>query len=460
MRRRFFDLTFTPAVQAEQTRQGSRAAYAAITANAGGDAYADVLTEREVAFIKARDSFYLASVSETGWPYVQHRGGPAGVVRALDKKTLGWAEFAGNRQYVSVDNTATNDRVAMFFMDYPHRQRLKVLGHIRAYGTESRPDLAPLLGIGDYKARVERFILITVEAFDWNCSQHITPRFIRSEIEKLVAPLKPGLPNSNSSWRRASLFSADLSEARNGSARPPGGHAPRSDRSQRNRVRIKMTVEIQKSDTAVVFIDPQNDVLSEKGANWGAVAASVTENGTIGNMERIFKAAKANGYEVFISPHYFYPTDTGWKMNGPLEADEFRTHSFARNGALNLTGFLNSGADWLDRFKPYIEDGKTIVVSPHKVWGPQTNDLVLQLRKRRISKIILGGMLANMCVESHLRELLEQGFEVAIVKDATAGPRHPVWGDGYQAAIVNYQYLAHAVLSTNEAIERMRPMVL
>jgi len=212
----------------------------------------------------------------------------------------------------------------------------------------------------------------------------------------------------------------------------------------------------QNADTAVVFIDPQNDVLSERGANWASVGASVTENRTVENMERIFKAAKAKGYEVFISPHYFYPTDSGWKFNGPLETDEFRTHSFARRGPLDLTGFPNSGADWLDRFKPYIEDGKTIVVSPHKVWGPQTNDLVLQLAKRRISKIILGGMLANMCVESHLREFLERGFEVAMVKDATAGPRHPIWGDGYQAAMINYRFLAHAVLSTDEAVDRMR----
>ena len=215
-------------------------------------------------------------------------------------------------------------------------------------------------------------------------------------------------------------------------------------------------MNIQKTDTAVVFIDPQNDVLSEKGSSWGAVGASVTENHTVENMERIFKAAKANAYEVFISPHYFYPSDSGWKINGPLETEEFRTHTFARRGPLTLEGFANSGADWLDRFKPYIEDGKTIVVSPHKVWGPQTNDLVLQLRKRGISKIILGGMLANICVESHLREFLEQGFEVAIVKDATAGPRHPVWGDGYQAAMINYQFLAHAVLSTDEAVDRMR----
>ena len=169
-----------------------------------------------------------------------------------------------------------------------------------------------------------------------------------------------------------------------------------------------------------------------------------------------FKAAKASGYEVFISPHYFYPTDSGWKFNGPLEADEFKTHSFARVGSLSLAGFESSGADWLDRFKPYIEDGKTIIVSPHKVWGPQTNDLTLQLRKRGISKILLGGMLANICVESHLRDLLEQGFEVAVVKDATAGPRHPEWGDGYQAAMINYRFLAHAVLSTEETVDRMR----
>jgi nicotinamidase-related amidase len=214
-------------------------------------------------------------------------------------------------------------------------------------------------------------------------------------------------------------------------------------------------LQFQKSDTAVVFIDPQNDVLSEKGANWGAVGASVTENRTVENMERIFKAAKAKGYEVFISPHYFYPTDSGWKFNGPLERDEFRTHTFARSGPLTLAGFPNSGADWLDRFKPYIEDGKTVIASPHKVWGPQTNDLVLQLRKRRIGKIILGGMLANICVESHLRELLEQGFEIAVVKDATAGPRHPEWGDGYQAAMINYRFLAHAVLTTDEAIAGM-----
>jgi nicotinamidase-related amidase len=215
-------------------------------------------------------------------------------------------------------------------------------------------------------------------------------------------------------------------------------------------------MDIQRHDTGVVIIDPQNDVLSEHGANWGAVGASVTENRTVPNLERLFQTAKANGYAVFISPHYFYPTDDGWAFNGPLETDEFKTRTFARRGPLDLMGFTGSGADWLDRLRPYIEDGKTIVCSPHKVFGPQTNDLVLQMRKRKIAKIILGGMLANMCVESHLREFLEQGFEVAVVKDAVAGPRHPEWGDGYQAALINYRFLAHAVLSTDEAIERMR----
>ena len=214
-------------------------------------------------------------------------------------------------------------------------------------------------------------------------------------------------------------------------------------------------MNINRNDTAVVFIDPQNEVLSEKGRAWAAVGDSVRENKTVENMERIFRAAKENGFEVFISPHYFYPTDSGWKFNGPLETDEAETKMFARSGALSLDGFLGSGADWLERFKPYIEDGKTVVVSPHRVWGPQTNDLVLQLRKRRISKVILGGMLANMCVESHLRDLLEQGFEVVVAKDATAGPRHPEWGYGYTAALINFAFLAHAMLITDEVVKAM-----
>ena len=215
-------------------------------------------------------------------------------------------------------------------------------------------------------------------------------------------------------------------------------------------------MDVSKNDTAVVFIDPQNEVLSDKGLAWGLVGDSVRENNTVENMERIFKAVKDNGFGVFISPHYFFRTDSGWKFNGPFETDEVETKMFARGGRLNLDGFSGSGAGWLERFKPYINDGETIVVSPHRVFGPQTNDLVLQLRKRRISKVILGGMLANMCVESHLRDLLEQGFEVAVAKDATAAPRHPEWGYGYTAALINFAFLAHGVFTTDDVVKAMK----
>lgn len=210
-----------------------------------------------------------------------------------------------------------------------------------------------------------------------------------------------------------------------------------------------------RDDTAVVFIDPQNDVLSPTGINWAATGDSVTENRTVEHMLDIFEAAKAASFGMFISPHYFYPTDHGWLFNGALEADELRTGTFARRGPLDLDGLHGSGADWLAEFKPYINDPTTIVVSPHKVFGPQTNDLVLQLRKRGIGRVLLGGMLANMCVESHLRDLLEQGFEVYVVRDAIAGPRHPQWGDGYQAALVNYAYLAHGVVDTADVVTAM-----
>ena len=214
-------------------------------------------------------------------------------------------------------------------------------------------------------------------------------------------------------------------------------------------------MKVHPGDTAVVIIDPQNDVLSDKGTSWGLLSASLTENCTVENIERLFRAAKASGYTVVISPHYWYPTDYGWTHNGPLELAEVRTHTFARPGPLTLEGFRNSGADWLERYKPYIEDGKTIICSPHKVFGPQTNDVAMQLAKRGLSKIILGGMIANLCVESHLREFLDGGLEIAVIKDATAGPRHPEWGDGYQAAMINYRYLAHATWSTSEAVEHM-----
>jgi nicotinamidase-related amidase len=214
-------------------------------------------------------------------------------------------------------------------------------------------------------------------------------------------------------------------------------------------------MDIKKQDTALLVVDPQNDFLSETGATWGLVGDSVTENNTIGNIDLLFRTAKRADFAVFISPHYYYPTDHGWKFVGTVEKIMHDINMFGRAGALTLEGFKGSGADWLERYKPFIEDGKTVVVSPHKIYGPENNDLALQLRKRGIGKIILAGMSANLCVEAHLRELIEQGFEVAVVIDATAGARHPELGDGYQSAIVNFGYIANAVVTTQEVVAAM-----
>jgi len=214
-------------------------------------------------------------------------------------------------------------------------------------------------------------------------------------------------------------------------------------------------MDIRKQDTALLVVDPQNDFLSEKGVTWGLVGASVTENGTIDHIDQLFSAAKQHGYAVFISPHYYYPTDHGWKFVGTVEKIMHDINMFGRAGALTLEGFRGSGADWLERYKPYIEDGQTVVVNPHKIYGPENNDLALQLRKRGISKIVLAGMSANLCVEAHMRELIEQGFEVAVVVDATAGARHPELGDGYQSAVVNFGYIANAVLRTDAVLAAM-----
>lgn len=208
-------------------------------------------------------------------------------------------------------------------------------------------------------------------------------------------------------------------------------------------------------DTAIVVTDPQNDFLSPQGVTWGLVGESVEANGTVGHIEQLFRSAKERGYDVFISPHYYFPTDHGWQFGGTVEKMMHEIGMFDRKGTLTTEGFEGSGADWLQSYKPYINDGKTVVVSPHKVYGPETNDLALQLRKRGKSKVILAGMSANLCVEAHLRELLEQGFEVAVVADATAAAKHPELGDGYQTALTNFRFMAGAVLSTDEAVQGM-----
>ncbi|WP_026548854.1 cysteine hydrolase [Arthrobacter sp. Br18] len=206
------------------------------------------------------------------------------------------------------------------------------------------------------------------------------------------------------------------------------------------------------STTALVLTDPQNDFLSPEGVTWELVGNSVRENNTVQHIDQLLAGTKAAGYEVFISPHYYFPHDHQWEFGGTLEKKMHEIGMFDRPGPLSLEGFEGSGADWLEQYKPYIQDGKTVVCSPHKVYGPEQNDLVLQLRKRGISKVVLAGMSANLCIESHLRELLEQGFDVAVVSDATAAPQHPELGDGYAAAMTNFNYIAGAVMTTDEAL--------
>ncbi len=213
-----------------------------------------------------------------------------------------------------------------------------------------------------------------------------------------------------------------------------------------------MTLDLKR--TALVVTDPQVDFLSPDGVTWGVVGESVLQHGTVDNLKRLFEAAKQADMTVAVSPHYYYPTDKGWKFEGALEKLMHHIGMFDRKSPYSLDGFENSGADFMPEYKPYILDGKTIVTSPHKVYGPEANDLVLQLRKQRIDQVILAGMSANLCVESHLRELLEQGFEVAVVKDATAAARVPE-GDGYLAALINFRYIANAVWTTDQAVDRI-----
>ncbi len=212
-------------------------------------------------------------------------------------------------------------------------------------------------------------------------------------------------------------------------------------------------VEVNRENTALLVTDPQIDFLSPEGVTWDLVGESVTENRTVENIEALFKAAKGNDIQVFISPHYYFPHDHGWKFEGTLEKVMHDLGMFDRKGPLNLEGFESSGADFMPEYKPYIEDGKTVVSNPHKVYGPENNDLVLQLRKRGIGRVLLGGMSANLCVEAHMRELLEQGFEVFVVSDATAAAVTPDLGDGYAAAMTNFKFIANGVVTTEEAVE-------
>jgi uncharacterized protein len=186
---RFMDIAATPSVRAAQVTNGSGAYWA----NFKGDRAFDRFTEAEAAFIAARDAFYMATVSETGWPYIQHRGGPVGFLRVLNEKTLAFADFRGNRQYISIGNAATNDRASLILMDYPNRARMKIYVRMEVKDLSTDTALAEKLSLPGYKAKPERAILLYLEAFDWNCPQHITPRFSEAELAPALAPIRARL---------------------------------------------------------------------------------------------------------------------------------------------------------------------------------------------------------------------------------------------------------------------------
>lgn len=213
--------------------------------------------------------------------------------------------------------------------------------------------------------------------------------------------------------------------------------------------------EITADNTAIVITDPQNDFLSPDGVTWGVVGQSITENGTVENLETLFRTANETGMPVFVSPHYYYEHDHKWRFEGTLEKLMHNIGMFDRHDALSLEGFEGSGADWLEQYKPYINNGKTVVTSPHKVYGPDSNDLVLQLRKAGISKVILGGMSSNLCTESHMRALIENGFEVMVVTDATSGAITEHY-DGYAASLTNFRMIASAVDNTDNTAKAIK----
>ncbi|WP_421864070.1 cysteine hydrolase [Motiliproteus sp.] len=207
------------------------------------------------------------------------------------------------------------------------------------------------------------------------------------------------------------------------------------------------------TSTALLITDPQNDFLKEGGAAYGLVKDNLNRLGTIDNIASLFQAAKEVELPVFVSPHWYFPHDDHWKDRGALQQTINDIGMFKRTSVTDGSEFNGSGADFYEPYKKYIYDGKTVISSPHKVYGPESNDLVLQLRKRGIQTVLLGGMAANLCTDSHLRELVENGFRVVMIKDAVGAPGEAA----YQAALTNYGMIANAVISTTEAVELISP---
>jgi uncharacterized protein len=194
---KYLELAMTDAVHRAQTQYYGRAV------NIPGAPERDPLGQDEAEFITERDSFYLGSITETGWPYIQHRGGPKGFLRVVNETTLAFADYKGNRQLLTTGNVSVNDRVALFLMDYPNRARLKILGHARVEDARARPELVAQLADPKMQSVVERLVFIDVVSFDWNCPKYITPRYSIEEVEELAAPLRARIAELESELRAA-----------------------------------------------------------------------------------------------------------------------------------------------------------------------------------------------------------------------------------------------------------------
>lgn len=215
----------------------------------------------------------------------------------------------------------------------------------------------------------------------------------------------------------------------------------------------RMTLDL--AQTGLVLTDLQNDFLTPGGGAFTLLEQRLAANDTANNLEKLLRAAKAIKLPVFISPHYYYPHDHEWTT--PLTPLEDLAHQIGllnRKNTLSFEGFEGSGADFPERYKALICDGETIITSPHKAYGPASNDLLLQLRRRRVEQIILAGPVGNLCVEAHMRDFIEHGFQVAMVRDATAGTINEE-GDGYTAAMINWRFMAHALWTTTQTLAEL-----
>lgn len=206
-----------------------------------------------------------------------------------------------------------------------------------------------------------------------------------------------------------------------------------------------------KARTAIVITDPQNDFLAESGKLHALVADNLKALGTIANIETLMKASKSEGVALAVDPLVYTRLDLGWARPGALQAQLLELKALYHESLDDPAGFEGSGADFYEPYKQYIHDGETIVVAPHKMYGPESNDLIYQLRSRGIDTVILGGLVANLCVDSHMRALMESGFAVYVVRDAVGAPGE----DAYNAALVNYGMIANGVLTTAEAVEAL-----